>query len=89
MIVTVYARGEIAGGSGPNMVVSVGNTTIGNITIDDETMQPYAFNHTAAGGIETITIEFTNDYYSPPDDRNLIVGGLEVVCAGAPPLELQ
>jgi cysteine-rich repeat protein len=77
---TVYARGEIAGGSGPNMVVYVGSTIVGDLIIDDETMQPYTFAYSGSGGVETVTIEFVNDYYQPPDDRNLIIGGATVDC---------
>ncbi len=85
MVVTVYARGEIAGGSGPNMVVSVNGTVVGELIIEDETMQPYPFPYVATGGPEIIEVEFTNDYYQNSDDRNLIIGGIEVTCAGPPP----
>ncbi len=81
--VTVWARGEIAGGAAPNMIVSMGSAVIGNIYVDDETMQPYVFAYSSFGGTETITIEFTNDYYQSPADRNLIIGGAEVDC-GSP-----
>lgn len=78
--VTVYARGEIAGGAGPNMVVRVGGTVIGDIDITDTSMQPYDFTYTATGGTEEIEVEFTNDYYGSTEDRNLIVGGIDVTC---------
>lgn len=80
--VTVFARGEVAGGSGPHMIVTVGSQRVAQLVISSTTMAAYVFPYSApSSGSQTITVEFTNDYYSSPQDRNLIIGSVEVGCS--------
>jgi cellulase/cellobiase CelA1 len=32
-----------------------------------------------------VRVNFTNDYYDPPDDRNLLLDRVTLVCSGTPP----
>ncbi|HET9235043.1 MAG TPA: carbohydrate-binding domain-containing protein, partial [Candidatus Eisenbacteria bacterium] len=67
--ITVRARGEIAGGVAPHMVVSVGGVPIGNVSVTSTTFADYTFSYNAVAGSREIRVAFDNDFYSPPQDR--------------------
>jgi subtilisin family serine protease len=78
--ITVQARGELANGVAPHMVVSVGGSPIGNVSVSSSTYAPYTFNFTATAGSQEIRVAFDNDLFAPPQDRNLIVDSVSVDC---------
>ncbi len=84
-IITVTARGEFAGGAWPNMVLNVGGVALGSVEVASASLTTYSFNIVAAAGVQDLSVEFTNDFYDSPDDRNLIVANVEVACATSAP----
>lgn len=78
--IVVTARGEEAGGEWPNMMVRVGGVSIGNTSVNSSALEQYAFDYVASSGVQTVSVEFDNDFYDPPEDRNLIVAELALVC---------
>ncbi len=84
-VITVSARGEYAGGAWPNMVLTVGGVVMGSVEVASASLLTYDFSADVAAGVQTISVEFTNDYYNSPDDRNLIVASLTVGCPGTGP----
>lgn len=79
--ITVLARGQSALGVLPNMRVSVGGTVLGNVSVlAGSTYQPYQFVAPVTAGLKQVRVEFTNDFYSPPQDRNLFVDAVSVTC---------
>ncbi len=84
-IVTVSARGEFAGGEWPNMVLSLDGIPIESVEVASSSLNDYVFQFQASAGVQQLGVEFTNDYYQSPDDRNLIVAHVEIDCAGPPP----
>jgi hypothetical protein len=79
--ITVRARGQSALGVAPNMVVSVGGVTVGSVAVTATTFTPYTFNFSTTAGTKAVRVSFTNDFLSPPNDRNLYVDNIVVNCA--------
>ncbi len=84
-IVTVRALGQSAQGIAPHMIVRVGGTIIGDVYVNPTTYTDYEFNFVAAGGPQEIRIEFDNDFYQPPADRNLWLDNVTVECGSEAP----
>lgn len=78
--ITVTARGEVAQGVWPHMVVTVGGVAVGDVYVSSSSWQPYDFQFTTGGGSQEIRVIFDNDHYSPPQDRNLLVDDVVVDC---------
>ena len=79
--ITVRAFGQPALGIFPHMVVSVGGTPIGDVTVNATSYTDYSFDFVATGGSQLISVAFDNDFFQPPEDRNLIVDQVSVDCA--------
>ncbi len=80
--IIVMAQGQPALGVWPHMVVTVDGVEVGDSNVTSTSYAPYTFNFTASGGTAEIRVEFDNDYYVPPDDRNLLVDSVLVDCDG-------
>jgi hypothetical protein len=78
--VTVTARGQVALGIWPRMVVSVGGAVVGQVNVSSSTWAPYTFTFDAAAGSRELRVAFTNDFNSPTADRNLLVDKVSVTC---------
>jgi endoglucanase len=78
--ITVTARGTSAAGGWPNLVLSVGGTKVGNVSVNSTSYAPYAFPYTAIAGSKEIRVAFDNDLYSGGEDRNLIVDKVAITC---------
>ena len=78
--IVVRARGQSANGVAPHMVVRVNGAIIGQTFVSPTTYTdyPYAFNATA--GSQEIRVTFDNDFFQPPQDRNLFVDNIQVTC---------
>lgn len=82
--ITVRARGQSANGVAAHMIVRVGGAAIGNVFVPQSTFTPFTFTYNAPGGTQEIRVEFDNDFFQPPADRNLFVDNVVVDCAEAP-----
>lgn len=74
----VHARGSVAGGTWPHMVVKVGSTTVDELDVDAEDWTEYEFELDAPAGEQEISIEFTNDGAEGEQDRNLYIDKVEI-----------
>jgi hypothetical protein len=80
--ITVHAKGQAAQQIWPHMIVRVGGVAIGSVNVNSTSFAPYVFNFVASGGPKEVRIEFDNDFYAPPADRNLLVDSIVVGCGG-------
>lgn len=74
----VIAAGTYAAGAWPKMVVSVGGTTVGQVSVASAGWTTYTFNFSTSAGTKEIRVAFTNDYYDGTNDRNLMVDKIKV-----------
>jgi arylsulfatase A-like enzyme len=75
--ITVNARGKAALDQGPEMVLYLNDEEIARFEVRAATYNPYHATGIALPGSNWLTIEFTNDYWNPPEDRNLYIGSVE------------
>jgi hypothetical protein len=80
---TVRASGQNANGW-PRMTVTVGGTQVFSTNVNPAGWNDYPFSFAAPVGSREVRINFTNDYYQPPLDRNLFVDKMTVYCNGTP-----
>lgn len=80
---TVNAKGSVAVGVWPHMVVSVDGTPIGNAFVNKTSWADYKFPLAAGVGSHQVRITFDNDFASTIEDRNLYVAKLVVGCGAA------
>ena len=76
--IVVAARGVIANGVGPHLVLSVGGVAVGNVTVNSTTYSNYTFDFTTTPGSKEIRVTYDNDLASP--NRDLILDFVQVVC---------
>ena len=69
---TLTLRGTVAAGIGTRAVLVQGPRRLLDVELRDET-RTFAVDVPAAG---QLLLAFVNDYYQPPEDRNLWVSGL-------------
>jgi len=91
--VRVRAWGDQAGPDPARMQLHVGATPIGgliDVPVTSSNPQVYTVRTTLTAGTNTIGVDFTNDYYEAPDDRNLYVDYVELYGpVNAPPAAPQ
>ncbi len=80
---TVTASGQGAAGW-PNMTVTVDNVQVYSTYVNPAGWNDYTFSFAAPVGSRQVRINFTNDYYQPPLDRNLYVDKATMYCNGEP-----
>jgi endoglucanase len=76
---TVIARGVLALGAWPHMIVRVGSTKVGELDVTTDSWTHYAFDVSPVSGSQKIEVEFTNDALEGEEDRNLYVDKVRVV----------
>lgn len=76
--IKIFARGDAALGIWPRMRVKLGNKLLGEIDVDTPEIQPYTFDVTVERARQRLDIAFTNDYFAPPENRNLWIEHAEV-----------
>lgn len=81
---TVTAAGE-NGAGWPNMLVTVGGVPVFSTTVASTEWTDYTFPFPAPVGPAEVRIRFTNDYYQPPVDRNLLIDKATVQCSADAP----
>jgi len=69
----VTAKGNFAGGAWPIMEVWIDQTVVETFTVDSSSWAVYTIEVYVTSGTHEVAIAFTNDYYTPPQDRNLYV----------------
>jgi len=76
--ITMRARGVLAAGVGPHVVVSVGGVVIGDTYVNETTWTNKTFTASVAAGTNELRITYDNDLYAPPQDRGLLVDWVSV-----------
>ncbi len=76
----VVARGEVADGIWPHMVVSVDGAVVGEVSVASSVFAEYIFEFGAPLGIREVSIAFDNDLLTDTEDRNLHVDQVTVDC---------
>jgi endoglucanase len=72
--ITVTAKGSVAGGQWPHMLVHVGADLVGEVDVNTDAWAKYPFMQTVSAGTADIKLEFTNDGADDSGgDRNLYV----------------
>lgn len=76
----VRAAQTAAGSEAANMVLSLDGRQLGSFSVAAMRASPVVYTAEAdvTQGSHRIEVEFTNDFYMPPADRNLLVDWLEV-----------
>lgn len=72
------AAGTKAAGEFPEVVVEIDGKETAKFHLTREGLGTYSFQSKLAAGKHTVRIFFTNDYYKPPEDRNLMLRRLTI-----------
>ena len=78
----VTAKGNFAGGAWPIMEVWIDQTVVETFTVDSSSWAVYTIEVYVTSGTHEVAVAFTNDYYIPPQDRNLYVDKVTITEAG-------
>ena len=81
----VSASGTYAGGEWPNMTVTINGAQVYQTTVESDSWTDYTVAFDAPAGTAEVRVNFTNDYYNPPEDRNLLLDKVTVVCEQSGP----
>jgi hypothetical protein len=76
--ITVFARGDPALGVWPKMHVRLDGDLLGEVEVDTKHVKSYAFEAQVGSGLKRLEIAFTNDYFDPPENRNLWIEQTEI-----------
>jgi hypothetical protein len=76
----LLAQGTPAAGEFPAVRVQLGGETLGVVTVGEE-KKIYHLSAELPSGRHLLGLEFFNDYYAPPEDRNLYFYGLFIAPA--------
>ncbi|MCG7865573.1 MAG: hypothetical protein JAY74_04265 [Candidatus Thiodiazotropha taylori] len=74
----VIAFGSPAQGVWPNMLFGIDYTIQPAIAVDSPAPKTYRFQAQALAGEHYVSISFNNDFYNPPEDRNLYVDKVRI-----------
>jgi hypothetical protein len=74
----VRARGSKAAGQFPHMELSIDGKPLGELRLGGPGWAVLQLEADVSAGEHKIGLSFTNDYYDPPEDRNLDVAHLEI-----------
>ena len=74
----IKAMGDLLGGVGPHIVVSVGGTQVGAAFVNETAYASKTFTFDAAAGVQQVRVTFDNDDASSTEDRNLLLDWIEV-----------
>ncbi len=76
--VQVFAWGQPAIGVWPRMVVRLGGKKLGEVEVASTEAKVYVFSADVKRGLQRLQISFINDYFQPPENRDLWVGRAEI-----------
>jgi hypothetical protein len=74
----INARGDSAVGIAAIMELRIDQQPVGMTLVPATTWSPYVIDANVSSGSHNVAIAFTNDYYNPPDDRNLYVQNMAI-----------
>ncbi len=74
----VNASGTQAGGEFPNIRIDLGGKPAGNLQLQRDGWRTLRMTVDLPGGTSRIGLSFTNDFYDPPEDRNLRIRSVTV-----------
>lgn len=77
-IFEISARGTEAGGEYPNIRLSIDGKVIGDQMLGYAGWQTLTFKAYVGSDTHRVNLEFTNDYWEPPEDRNLEIRQLRI-----------
>ena len=77
-ILEVKARGTEAAGEYPNIRLAIDGEIIGDQMLHYPGWETLTFKAFVDAGKHRVSLAFTNDYYKPPEDRNLDIGRLRI-----------
>jgi secreted trypsin-like serine protease len=80
----VRAAGQNGNGF-PIMQVTVNGAVVFNTTVTSTDFSDHAFSFNAPVGNAEVRVNFTNDFYQPPIDRNLLLDKVTVITGTCPP----
>jgi hypothetical protein len=75
----IEAAGTKAADEYPKVAVSLDGKRLSTIQLTSDRWQYYTVQAQIAAGGHKLRLQFTNDYYKPPEDRNLKLGRLVIV----------
>jgi hypothetical protein len=75
-LLRIEAGGTKAAGEYPQVAVSVDGQEVATVNLTGEGWRYYSVRTRLEAGQHTLRLLFTNDYYKPPEDRNLMLRGL-------------
>lgn len=77
-VIRVNALGQPAMNVYPHMIVRVGSTVVGNVTVSANSYAAYDFFYSAPLGSQEVRVTFDNDYYANGQDRNLLLDSIVI-----------
>ena len=83
----VRSRGDLAAGVWPQMEIRIDQQTVASIQVNSSTWANFSTTVAVQAGTHDVAIAFVNNYYAPPEDRNLYVDKVSIVqtAASTPP----
>ncbi len=74
----VRAQGTEGGGAYPNIDLSLDGRKVASLTLHHSGWRVLRAEADVSAGAHTVGLSFTNDYYHPPEDRNLEIAELRI-----------
>jgi hypothetical protein len=78
VVVTIVAAGQMAGSAYPDMVLNVNGVKLAEWSVTSTNYWKYSARINIPAGTDTFQINFTNDYYGPLGDRNLLLDDMTI-----------
>ena len=75
----VRARGDLAAGAWPQMEIRIDQATVASIQVNSSTWGNFSTMVPVQAGTHDVAIAFVNNYYAPPEDRNLYVDKVSMI----------
>ena len=66
-------KGEIGGGAYPTVLLKLDGEDVSSVNLESDDWHLLRLNAKVTEGQHEISLTYTNDYYAPPEDRNLLV----------------
>lgn len=80
-LITLLGRGDLAGDEFPKAAIWLDDRTVGIVSVGASSLQKYSLWVQAEAGQHRLAVEFINDYYDPPADRNLFIAAYAITPA--------
>lgn len=77
--ILIYAWGRPAVNTWPRMKVVLDGRVLGEVDVTTEKAQAYSFVTKVSLGRKRLEVFFTNDYFNPPENRDLWVGKAKIL----------